>query len=129
LPIICIQILCSQVNTSTLKKYDRKVLTAHGFNYFKQIFEIFKFEVLFKYYFIIVFFFLLLLLLLLILTANEFLPGFSGNTIRQQTNNTPHTKLHHDQTKHSTHNYTHTIKDILHIMNTINMSKASKEKR
>jgi hypothetical protein len=36
---------------------------------------------------------ILLLLLLFILTVNEFVSGSSGNTMRQQTNNTHHTKI------------------------------------
>jgi hypothetical protein len=46
-------------------------------------------------------------LLLFILIANEFLHGGSGINKTQQTNNTHHKKKGHDQTKHSTKNYTH----------------------
>jgi hypothetical protein len=47
---------------------------------------------------------------LFILTANGFLPGDNGTTIRQHTNNTPHsrkiqhTKLHKKQRTHYTMN-------------------------
>jgi hypothetical protein len=62
----------------------------------------------------------ILLLLLFILTANGILPGGSGTTIRHSTqiihiaqNNTPHRK------QNTAHKTTQTIKDTLHIMNTM----------
>jgi hypothetical protein len=36
--------------------------------------------------------YIIIIIIIIILTANGFLPGGSGNTIRQQTNNTHHTK-------------------------------------
>jgi hypothetical protein len=49
---------------------------------------------------------LLLFIYLFILTANGFLPGDSGTTIRHNTQHTSHKITHHAQTKHITQNYT-----------------------
>jgi hypothetical protein len=46
-------------------------------------------------------FIIIIIIYLFILTANGFLPGGSGTTIRHNTQIT-----HHTQTKHSTQNYT-----------------------
>jgi hypothetical protein len=51
--------------------------------------------------------------LLFILTANVFLPGGSGITVRQHTSH----KTHH--TQNTAHKTTQTIKDTLHSMNTM----------
>jgi hypothetical protein len=62
------------------------------------------------------------LLLLFILTANEFLPGGSGATIRHDaqithiTQNNKHNKLK----QNIAHKPTQTINDTLHTMNTMN---------
>jgi hypothetical protein len=57
---------------------------------------------------------LILLLLLFILTANGFLPGGSGTTIRHNTQITHHAR------QNTAHKTTQTIKDnTLHIMNTM----------
>jgi hypothetical protein len=57
-----------------------------------------------------------LLLLLFILTANGFLPGGSGYTIRH---NKQHSSQNNTMIKINTaHKTTHTIKDTLHRMNT-----------
>jgi hypothetical protein len=54
---------------------------------------------------------------LFILNANWFLPGGSGTTIRQHTNNTNHTKQHTTLKQNTAHKTTQTIKDTLHTMN------------
>jgi hypothetical protein len=59
----------------------------------------------------------ILLLFLFILTANGFLPGGSGTTIRHNTQITHITQItHHTQTD-TAHKTTQTIKDTLHTMN------------
>jgi hypothetical protein len=61
-----------------------------------------------------------LLLLLFIFTANSFLPGGSGNTIRHNKQITHITQNNTMIKRNTVHKTTHTIKNTLHRMNTIN---------
>jgi hypothetical protein len=60
------------------------------------------------------------IILLFILTANGFLPGGSGNTIRQNKEITHITQNNATIKRNTAHKTTHTIKDTLHRMNTNN---------
>jgi hypothetical protein len=61
-----------------------------------------------------------LLLLLFILTANGFLPGGSGYTIRHNKQITHITQNNTTIKRNTAHKTTHTIKDTVHRMNTNN---------
>jgi hypothetical protein len=62
----------------------------------------------------------LILLLLLLLTANGFLSGGSGNTIRHNQQITHITQNNTMIKRNTAHQTTHIIKDTLHRMNTKN---------
>jgi hypothetical protein len=49
---------------------------------------------------------IIIIIIIIILTANRFLPGGSGTTIRHNTQHTSHKITHHAQTKYSTKSYT-----------------------
>jgi hypothetical protein len=60
------------------------------------------------------------ILLLFILTANGYLPGGSGNTIRHNKQITHSTQNNTTIKRNTAHKTTDTIKDTLHPMNKIN---------